>query len=75
MGARELASRLAAYVASLTFAVSFLVTTVTGGGGLLALGRAVLMAGIAWCVLPWLLRPAVTTLLDAMARDQVERAE
>ena len=69
-GSRELSRAIAAYAASLAFALSFLITTVCGGGGLTAVVRGGAVAAAALVLVPWLARPALSTVFAAMARDR-----
>ena len=71
-GSRELARGASTYLACLAFIVAFLVTTVTGGTGLTAAFRGAIAAGGALAVGGLLMRPLITTVLDAMARDTAD---
>jgi hypothetical protein len=75
-GCRELTRALSAYLASLAFAVAFLVTTLCGGSLWTATLRSSAAAAATLLVGSFLLRPLFSTILDAMARDRAEqRAE
>ena len=69
-GSRNLARAVTAYLTCLTFALAFLVTTATGGGGLTAVLRGALAAAAMWFLGGLLMRPLVVTVFDAMARDR-----
>ncbi|MEM7199131.1 MAG: hypothetical protein AAF628_02630 [Planctomycetota bacterium] len=69
-GSRELTKATAAYLASVAFAITFLVSTLCGAAGLTALTRGSIAAGAALLIGPVLARPAVSVILDAMARDR-----
>ena len=73
-GSRELARALAAWLACVAFAVTFLVATMLAETSMFT---AVVRGGIAAFACqqlgPWLLRPAVTVVIEAMARDRAVR--
>ena len=72
-GSRELTRLLAAYLASLTFVLAFLVTIATGGSGLTALMRGGVCCVIMLMVGRLLMQPLISTILNAMARDRSEK--
>lgn len=73
-GSLELTRIATAYLASIAFATTFLVATLTGVDGLTALFRAAVAAG-ASLVAGWLLAaPVVDVILSAIARDEAKRA-
>ena len=69
-GSRELARSAGAYLACVAFAISFLVATFTGGSLATALMRSSLVAVVTLFVARLLMRMALSTILDAIARDQ-----
>lgn len=72
-GSRELARGTSTYLACLAFILAFLVTTVTGGTGMTAAIRGAIAAAGALVLGGWLMRPLITTVLDAMARDTADK--
>ena len=75
VGTEELTRATSAYLACLVFVVAFLVTTVAGGGGFTATMRGGLAAAIAFFLARPLLRPALSAVLDAMARDRAKKLQ
>lgn len=73
VGTEELTRATSAYLACLVFVVAFLVTTIAGGGGFTATIRGGIAAAIAFLLGRALLRPALSVVLDAMARDQAKK--
>ena len=69
-GSRELARAATAYLTCLSFALAFLVSVATGGGGTTPLLRGVIVAVATWFLGGLLMRPLLSTVLDAMARDR-----
>ena len=72
-GSRELARGASTYLACLAFILAFLVTTVTGGTGLTAVFRGAAAAVSALVLGGLLMRPLISTVLDAMARDTADK--
>ncbi|MCA8977631.1 MAG: hypothetical protein KDC98_23100 [Planctomycetes bacterium] len=72
-GSQELVRIATAYMASLAFAVTFLVATLTGTDGLTALGRSVVAVLIACVASQLLVPPVINVVLAAMARDEALR--
>ncbi len=75
VGSRELTRASTAYLVCLAFAVTFLITTISGGGPLVAVIRGCVVAVIARVLTPLLISPVVSAVLDAMARDQVAQSD
>ena len=75
MASRELARSTSTYVACLAFTLAFLVTTASGGTGLTAVFRGTIAAFATMIVGGLLLRPLMSTVLDAMARDAAAKNE
>ena len=73
IGSQELVRIATAYLASIAFAVTFLVASLTGVDGLTALGRSVIAVIVACVAGRLLIAPAVNAVLNAMARDEAER--
>lgn len=73
-GSRELARGTAAYLACLTFVLTYLLTTALGATGLTATLRGAIVAAFTYCIGRTLLRPLTSSLLDAMARDRAARS-
>ncbi len=72
-GSQELIRLATAYLASIAFALTFLIGTLSGVDGGTTLLRSVTVAGAA-LVLGWLLAaPVVDAVLTAMARDEAKR--
>ncbi|MCA8957019.1 MAG: hypothetical protein KDC87_13155 [Planctomycetes bacterium] len=63
----------AAYVACLAFAVSYLLTTWFGGSGLTAVFRGGVVALVTLFLGRLVIGPAISAILDAMARDSAIR--
>lgn len=59
------------YAACVVFALAFLVATLAGSSTTTALVRGSIAALCAYAALGLLLRPVVSVVLDAMARDRV----
>ena len=70
VGSAELARASANYAVCLVFAVTFLVAIAYGSGVTTAVFRGTAAAIVAKFVTPHLLRPAWSTVLEAMARDR-----
>ncbi len=62
----------AAYLACVAFAVGYLLTTLMGGDGLTAAWRGAIVAVCALVLGRGVIGPALSSVLDAMARDQAE---
>ena len=73
-GSQELSRTATAYIASLAFVATFLLTTAWGGDGNTALLRGVLVGAMALVLGRFLARPIVDVVLDAMARDRAANA-
>ena len=73
VGTEELTRAAAAYLACLVFVVAFLVATLAGAGGATAAVRGGLAALAAFVAGKVLLRPLLSTVLDAMARDRAKK--
>lgn len=73
-GKSDLARLAAAYLACLAFAITYLLTTVFGGGGLTAAFRGGVVAAIALIAGRAVIGPVISSILDAMARDQAEKS-
>ncbi|MCB9884220.1 MAG: hypothetical protein H6838_01945 [Planctomycetes bacterium] len=72
-GSQELIRLATAYLASIAFALTFLIGTLSGVDGGTTLLRSVTAGGAAM-VLGWLLAaPVVDAVLTAMARDEARR--
>lgn len=69
-GTRDLVRATTAYVACLTFALTYLLTTLLGGDGMTAVIRATVVAIVTLALGSFLFRPVLSTIFDAMARDQ-----
>lgn len=69
-GSVELTRATTAYLVALGFALTFLLAQFLGAGLGTGLFRAVLVAGALYLVAPHFVRPVITSILDAMARDQ-----
>ena len=74
-GSRELTRAATAYLTCLSFALTFLVSVLTGAAGVTPLVRGVIVAVAVWFVGGLLMRPLLSTVLDAMARDRATVAE
>jgi hypothetical protein len=72
-GLGDLSKAASAYLACLAFVVAFLVTTLAGGTGLTAALRGALVAAVTLLLAPCLVRPFLTTIFDAIARDRIAR--
>lgn len=70
-GSRELSRGITAYLACLAFVLSFFVTLFSGGTGTTAVLRGGIVAIATVALGGLLMRPMMSTILDAMARDQV----
>ena len=66
---------VAAYLACVTFALAFLITSLTGGSILTALLRGVMVAAATWFAGQLLMRPMLSAILDAMARDRAQQGD
>jgi uncharacterized membrane protein YhiD involved in acid resistance len=73
-GSRELTRRATAHLAGLAFAVTWLAATALGAGPGTALLRGSLVAAVALVAGRLLCRPVVDAVLDAVARDEAQRA-
>ena len=73
-GSRELTRGATAYLASLTFAMTYLASSARGATALTALTRGVVVAIATWFLGRALLRPAMAQIVAAMARDRAEGA-
>ena len=62
----------AAYLACVAFGVGYLLTTLMGGDGLTAAWRGTIVAVCALVLGRGVIGPALSSVLDAMTRDQVE---
>ena len=69
---RELTRGATAYLACLAFAVTFLITAATRGNSGTAVIRGAIVALATFMLAPLLLRTVMSTVLDAMARDQAK---
>ena len=76
-GSRELTRGITAYLASLAFVLAFFITLLSGGAGMTPVIRGTVAALATMFVGALLLRPMMSVILDAMARDQAqaERSE
>ena len=69
-GSSELTRVATAYLACVGFAVAYLLTTAMGGSGLTAAFRGSVVAVSAMLLGRIVVGPAISSVLDAMARDQ-----
>ena len=69
-GTNELARAATAYVACLTFALTYLLTLLLGGDGVTAVIRATVVAVVTLFLGRLLLRAAISSILDGLARHQ-----
>lgn len=74
-GSRELTRAATAYLASLTFAMTYLASSAHGATASTALLRGTVVAVLTWFVGRLLLRPAVAQVVSAIARDRAAEAE
>ena len=65
----ELTKLARVYAACGAFGTAFLITSFRGGHTYTALLRGIVVAAATYLVVGWLLRPVVSAVLDAMARD------
>ncbi len=72
-GSHDLARAASAYLACLMFVVAFLVTTLAGGSGVTATIRGGIVALVTVVLARPLLHPALSAVLDAMARDRANQ--
>lgn len=74
-GCRELARALTAYLACLAFVLAFFVALLTGGSVLTAVVRGAVVVAVTLFLGSALVRPLISTILDAMARDRSDSSE
>lgn len=72
-GSLELTRLLTAYLTSFAFGITFLIATLTGVDGLVALWRAVVTGAITMVAGRLLAAPVVDAVLTAIARDEAKR--
>ncbi len=73
-GKNELSKSAGVYFAGIAFALTYLLTTVFGGNGMTAVIRSTVVAGLTMIIGPFLMRPVINTILDAIARDRATKA-
>ena len=71
-GTNDLARAATAYVACLTFALTYLLTMLMGGDGVPAVIRATVVAVVTLVVGRLLFRAAISSILDGIARHQAQ---
>ncbi len=71
-GTNDLARAATAYVACLTFALTYLLTMLLGGDGATAVIRGSVVAVITLVVGRLLLRAVISSILDGLARHQAQ---
>ena len=69
-GTNDLARAATAYVACITFAGTYLLTIVLGADGLTAVVRGTVVAMATLLLGGFLLKPAISSILDAIARHE-----
>ena len=69
-GTNDLARAATAYVACITFAGTYLLTIVLGADGLTAVIRGAVVAVATLLLGGFLLKPAISSILDAIARHE-----
>lgn len=72
-GTSELTRQAAAYLACVGFALTYLLTAVQGGAGWTAVTRGAVVALCALVLGRLLIGPALSSVLEAMARDQAQK--
>ncbi len=72
-GTNDLARAATAYVACITFAGTYLLTIVLGADGLTAVIRGAVVAGATLLLGGFLLRPAISSILDAIAGHEATK--
>lgn len=75
VGSNELVRAASAWLASLGFALAFLVSMWTSGGIATAVLRGAIAAVATLVVMRLLLRPLFAVLLDALARDRAAKSQ
>ncbi len=75
VGSRELTRASTAYLVCLAFALTFLITSLYGGSPQAAVIRGSVVAVITRVLIPHLVGPVVSAVLDAMARDKVSQGD
>lgn len=74
-GKADLTKATTAYFVALAFALTFLLTIALGSGMSAALTRGIIAAIAFRVCMPFFVRPVMTAIFDAMARDQQESAK
>lgn len=73
-GSAELTRNAAMYAVCLAFAVTFLLASALGASTWTALIRGLVVALLSRLLAPALIRPCVSAMLDAIARDRAQAA-
>ena len=74
-GTNELARAATAYVACITFGLTYLLTMLLGGDGLTAVIRATIVAMVTLVVGRLLFRPLIASILDGIAKHQAAQSK
>ena len=74
-GTNDLARAATAYVACITFGLTYLLTMLLGGDGLTAVIRATIVAMVTLVVGRLLFRPLIASILDGIAQHQAAQSK
>jgi hypothetical protein len=74
-GTNDLARAATAYVACITFGLTYLLTMLLGGDGLTAVIRATIVALVTLVVGRLLFRPLIASILDGIAQHQAAQTK
>jgi len=72
-GTNDLARAATAYVACITFVLTYILTVILGGDGVTAVIRATVVAVITLVVGRLLFRPLIASILDGIAQHEAGR--